>query len=367
GTFSFYVLQSRSLTDTAGMPASTTDISPSWQASYTQPLFIFVGDSGRRNWRRTQLGYESAIASLDREKLAIWADARALYYRTIQRQSTIGVEGQALKSAKELLNIARALTRAGRYAPVELNRAELRYSLEERRIKSEQTALGQELNNVKYFLQLPVAANIVLTTKLEYEKFDWKLKELIDFALTHRQDYLNVKRSLEMQELSLKDAREANRPNLSLISSYSKSRLLSDSSPINTYDWSAQVFATWLLFNSGVTGLRIKQSFIDLDNARISLDNIRQQIQTEVENAYLNIKNLETQLRDFDVNRRQAVNNLKAVRYRYSNGIDRLIDVFDAENDLRQIELESLGLLANYHAAKDQMILSINGFLRGWH
>ena len=143
--------------------------------------------------------------------------------------------------------------------------------------------------------------------------------------------------------------------------------MLSDSSPINTYDWIAQVFATWLLFNSGVTGLRIKQSFIDLDNARISLDNIRQQIQTEVENAYLNIKNLETQLRDFDVNRRQAVNNLKAVRYRYSNGIDRLIDVFDAENDLRQIELESLGLLANYHAAKDQMILSINGFLRGWH
>ncbi|HAT71505.1 MAG TPA: hypothetical protein DCS63_01655 [Elusimicrobia bacterium] len=367
GSFSLGLAQSRSLTETSGMPDSTARVSPSWQVSYSQPLFIFTGDSGRRNWRRVQLGHESVVASLDREKLSIWSDSRALYYRTIQQQSTIDVEVQTLKSARELLNITRALTRAGRYAPVELSRAELRYSMEERRIRNARTTLDQELNNIKYFLQLPVDAELLLTTSLEYKKFNWELQDLVDFALDHRQDYLNAQRSLELQKLSLKDAREAGRPDISLNSTYSKTRLLSDpGSPTKTYGWTAQFLATWLLFDSGVNRLRVKQSVIDLENSRITLENARQQIVTEVRNSYLNIKNLEMQLLGFDVNRKQAMNNLKAVRYRYSNGIDRLIDVFDAENDLRQLELESLGLLVSYHSARDQMILSINGFLPGW-
>jgi outer membrane protein TolC len=366
GAFSMGITQSQSVYNTAGSPPSTTEISPSWQASYTQPLFIFVGDTGRRNWRRTQLGHETSLASLDHEKLAIWVDARALYYRTIQQQSMVEVEEQTLKSSKELLSITRALARAGRCAPVELSRAELRYALEERRVKSARVQFDQALNDVKNFLQLPGNMHLLLSTELQYEKFTWRLTDLIEYALAHRQDYLSARNSVEMQNLSLKDAKEANRPILSLISSYSKSRLLSNSSgPTNSYGWSVQALATWLLFDSGVSQMRVKQSQIDLANSKIALENTRQQIMTEVENAYLNIKNLEAQLRDFAFNRKQALNNRKAVQYRYSNGIDRLIDVFDAENDLRQLELEHLGLLVSYHSAKDQMALSINGRLPG--
>lgn len=366
GSFSMGAMQSRNLTNTSGLGPATTETSPSWQASYTQPLFVFVGDGRRRNWKRTLLAHESSVASLDREKLAIWVDARALYYQAMQQQSTVEVELQTLRSSKELLNITRALTRVGRYAPVELNRAELRYALEERRIKSAQAALRAKLNNVKYFLQLPANVHFVLTTKLEYEKFDWELRDLINFALAHRQDYLNARRSLELQKLSVLDARETNRPNLSLVSSYSNARVLyNPGTPANTYGWTIQALATWNLFDFGVTRLKVKESLLELSNSRIALENIRQQVQTEVENAYINIKNLEEQLRDFNFNRKQAANNLKAVRYRYSNGIDRLIDVFDAENELRQLELEYLDLVVSYHAARDQMALSINGRLTG--
>jgi outer membrane protein TolC len=64
---------------------------------------------------------------------------------------------------------------------------------------------------------------------------------------------------------------------------------------------------------------------------------------------------------DFDAARKLGADNLRAVRYRYSSGLDRLIDVFDAENQNHDQELEYLGVLINYHTARDQLALTIDG------
>ncbi len=354
--------QSRALTNTAGSPPATVETSPSWQASYIQPLFIFTGDPNRRSWRRAQLSYDAAIASLEHERLAIVIDARGLYYQTLLQQSTLDVEVQTLKAAEEIVGITRALTDAGKYAPVELNRAQLRFTQEERRIRNARTALDRAVNNIRMFLQLPGGIGLELTSKLEYRKFAWTSADLVNYALTHRQDYLNAKRSEELLELSLKDLRESARPNLALVGAYGYSRVVpSGSFDARTYNWSAQAQASWLLFDSGTTRAKVDQGLKDLENARHETERVRQQVQVDVENAYLNISNFDEQLRGFEADREMAMNNMKAVRYRYSNGIDRLIDVFDAENQMRALELEYLGLLVDFHSAKGQLALSVNG------
>ena len=90
---------------------------------------------------------------------------------------------------------------------------------------------------------------------------------------------------------------------------------------------------------------------------------IRESIKVDVSNGYLNIKNLEGQLVDFDAARKLGAENLRAVRYRYSSGMDRLIDVFDADNEMHDQELEYLGVLINYHGARDQLVLTLDGLL----
>lgn len=364
GTLGLTMAQNRSVIESAGATASA-EISPRFSASYTQPLFIFTGDLNRRNWKRTQLNYDSAVASLNHEKLAIWVDARTVYYQAVQKQSSLEVERETLKSSQAVLSVTQALVNAGRYAPVELSRAELRYAREQRRILNAQTALTQGLNELKNFVQMPSSAHVVLTTQLAYEPFTWSLPALVEFALQHRQDYANANRALDLAQLNLKDIKESNRPNISVVSTVYRGRVLNNPGTVTTYNngWSVQGLATWLLFDSGITRLKVKQTVKDNDNARIAAENIRHQIQVDVENAFLNVKGLETQLRDFDASRKQALNNVKAVRYRYANGLDRLIDVFDAENDMRDLELEYLGVLISYHSAKDQLALTLDGQL----
>jgi outer membrane protein TolC len=50
-----------------------------------------------------------------------------------------------------------------------------------------------------------------------------------------------------------------------------------------------------------------------------------------------------------------AQRNVNAIRLQYRNGLTRLTDVFDAENELRDLELEYLGLLVNFNTERDRL------------
>lgn len=83
------------------------------------------------------------------------------------------VEKETFKSAEAVLDTSRALVNAGRYAPVELNRAQLRYTREQRLISNAKTTLNQALNQLKQFVQLPPSTEVVLTTRLGFQRFAW--------------------------------------------------------------------------------------------------------------------------------------------------------------------------------------------------
>ena len=364
GSLGLTLAQNSTQINTAG-DVSTTFHTPLWTASYTQPLFLFTGDPSRRHWRRSDLGFQNATAASRHENLAIWAQARSLYYQVIQTSAALVVEEETFKSAEIVLKTSQALLDAGRLAPVELNRAQLRYTHEQRLISNAQTALNQALNQLKQFVELPAATDVVLTTRLGFPRFTLDAPALLAFALQNRQDYANAKRAQELAGLTVKDVQEANRPILAVTSSYSRDRLVASPGPVTTYNntWAVQGTATWLLFDSNITHLKTEQAKKDFENARLSAASIQESINVDVSNAFLNIKNLESQLVDFDASRKLGADNLKAVRYRYSSGLDRLIDVFDAENEMHDQELEYLGVLINYHAAQDQLVLTVDGFL----
>ena len=81
----------------------------------------------------------------------------------------------------------------------------------------------------------------------------------------------------------------------------------------------------------------------------------------DVQNAYLDIKKAEKQILDFQSSREQARHNVDVVRLRFQNGLERLIDVFDAENDMRNLDNEYLNLLVRYNESKDTLSQLIGG------
>jgi outer membrane protein TolC len=330
---------------------------PQMSVSYRQPLYVFLANPRLRNWNRNNINYSSAKNSYERDLQNLEVDARSVYYGALAQVAQVEVERQKLKSSKALLSVTQALVDAGKSAPVELTRVQISYKLDERRLANAETSAQQAINSLKNQILLPEDLEIRLTSQFRYAPLKPTLKNLETLAFRYRLDLLNARKSVDLARMSLQESKEATRPGLSTNVEYRRETQVTGERPEN---WSASASLSWAIFDSRITSLRVRSSEISLKNSQRQLEILGRQIQVEVRNAYLDFMRIQEQIADFEVTRKQAEDNVEAIRIRYKRGLDRIIDVFDAEGRLRDLDLEYLNLLLNYNKAKDRL-----GFLVG--
>ncbi|MBI2915410.1 MAG: TolC family protein, partial [Elusimicrobia bacterium] len=333
---------------------------PSFSASYKQPLHIFIRNQKWRSWKKNNISYTSSKNSFSRDIQNLEVEARSLYFDTLVTLSKTEVERQKLKSSKILLSITQALVEAGKTAPVELTRAQINYKLDERRVRNAEIATQQTLNSFKNLVLIPETQEVKLTSKLQYVPQQLSLKALQDYAIAHRLDLQNSQMNVTLSEIGLKETKETNRPQLATNASYKYDTQVTGDRPES---WDVSASMDWNFFDSRINALRIKEKVLSLENTRRQLDSLRRQILVEVQNGYLEFVRTDEQIADFAETRKQAENNLSAVRLRYERGLDRLIDVFDAESKLRDLDLEYLSLLVSYNKSVDKLGILIGAKL----
>lgn len=336
---------------------------PAYQASLSQPLFLFTGNSAWRQWLQTKIGYRIAADQYRDELRGIENEARAKYYAVLLNKEQVEVERLKLESSRRARAIATALVKAGRYAGIELSRSDVKYQLDVRRLRNAEVSLQKAINDALEFASLPSQTKITFTSKLSYTPLKIALEKLIAYALQHSPDYLNARRRLELSELSLKTTLEENNPLLSATASVSKSESGDDTTRSETRAWSGGLNLTWKFFDSRLTYLSVQTARNSLENERISFEQLEKNIRTNIANAYLEVKRNEEQIEDIRRSRDEARRTVDVVRTRYKNGRDRLIDVFDSESDLRSLELEYLNALIAANQSKDSLSLLIGGLL----
>lgn len=352
--------QNSNYSDSLGVQ-SRTRLNPSYSASFTQPLFIFVGNSDWRNWKRTEISYQIAKENYQKELQTIENDARVLYYDVILKKAQLEVEKVKYESSKRANGITKTLVEAGRLAGIELSRSDINLQKDSRRLKNAETDLRKSLNDALVNASIKMNEQINFTTTLTYSPLLIPLEDLIDYAFQHRPDYLSAKRQLDLSELSVKETEESNNPTVNAVASISKSNSLTSTSESTSRGWTGSLNLSWPFFDSRTTHLQVIVAKNNLENERNSFRQLERSIRAEITNAYLEVKRTEEQFDDLKVSREQAKQNVEAVRVRYQNGRDRLIDVFDSEQQLRDLELENLSLLISANTAKDRLSLLVGG------
>lgn len=346
-------------TDTTISTVTTQSVAkkvPNLSASVTQPLYIFQRNAALRSRREANIGWQNDQDRYRREHLAIRYEARGLYYNLLRQIETTKVERKKAESARLIHNVTRSLVKAGKLAEVELIRADIRAKRDLRRIQNAENNLEQNLNQAKDLIGLPAHTTLQLTSSLRYIPFRWSLDQLLQEAEKTNPDLLTAQRDVELARLGLQKTKEADRPAFNANASYSLTEnRLDATAPLSPYGWSAGLRMDWPLFDATQTRLRTKQSEVALENARRAFENQRRQLQVAIQNGYLEMKRTEEQIKDFEQQKDQAENNLRAIRLQYQNGLTRLTDVFDAENELRDLELEYLNLLVTFNTAVDRL------------
>jgi len=332
---------------------------PGWSAALTQPIFVFVKNPVLRSRKKTSLNYDNAADSYRATILDLQAQARALYYDVLLKRESLGVEKRKLAASKALLKVTEELVKAGKLAPVERTRANVRAEQDHRQVLAAVNNLRKSKQNANNFLHAALDQPISYTSQLSYEPFTPTLDALVAYALNHRPELKRLRRAQALAELDLQEAKEPTRPSLDLSAGYDSSDTSNRLSGIGTNktltrQWQAGALLSWRFFDSSITSDQARQAFNAKRLADLAYEEGMRATILEVKNAYMDVKALESQL-DFQSIRESARENIEILRIQVQHGSGRIIDVFDAENEAKNIDLQYLNLLVNYYLTQDRL------------
>jgi outer membrane protein TolC len=338
-------------TDLGAKVMQGTTHKPYYELSATQPIYLFVWNPRLRARRQAELNFADAKDLFQSEVLRLRAEARSTYYTVIQDQELVKVEERRVTSSRKLLDVTKALVDAGRSAPVETMRAKLRTQSAERQLENARLTLAKAIMAAKELIVYPLDQPLEFGSALQFKPLRPPLTRLTDYSLLHRPGLRTVRRSLESAILDAQAARETTRPTLAAGTVYAHNNLPG----LETSDWTVRWGANWTFFDSFVTSKRVRKAEIDRYVATLNVSEAERGTRVDVQNAYLDVKLAEKQIQEFRLLREQAVRNVEVLRLRFQNGLERIIDVFDAETELRNQDNEYLGLLVQFNRSKDEL------------
>lgn len=339
----------------SGQYASSTNGSasqPAASASATQPLYLFVKNPVARSRRLAELTFADAKTTIDFTLLSLRSQARSLYYAVMQDAALIQVEQRKVASTQKLLDITQALVDAGKSAPVEVMRTKIRFQADQRQFENAQVSLEKSQLQAKNFALLSLEADLKFVTDLQFAPLKILLDRLVDYALLHRPQLQLLRRAQETALLSYQAALVPTRPALSLNGTYNYTH---QDPAYYSRGWTWTGSANWMFFDSFVTSQQVRSARVGQLVADLNLLDGERSTRVSVRNSYLDIKRVEKQIDDFKFSRDQSKRNVDVIRLRFQNGLERIIDVFNAEDEMRNLDIEYLGLLVQFNQAKDQL------------
>lgn len=132
--------------------------------------------------------------------------------------------------------------------------------------------------------------------------------------------------------------------NLSLSTNWDKQVLPSS----EDYNYQAGISANWNIFDNNVTKSNIKSAEANYNKAKYELSDIEDNIDLEVRQAYLNMREAERRFNSTAMAVKQAEEDYFIASEKYKVGAGIVLDVIDAELALSQARLNYIGAQYDY-------------------
>ena len=102
------------------------------------------------------------------------------------------------------------------------------------------------------------------------------------------------------------------------------------------------------LFHWGEGLKKVKKAKLDLQNARLDLQQNSRLLSIEARQAVQNLTDGYNLVQTAELGSRQAQENLRVMRNRYTNGLSTLTDLLDAQSQWQQAESNRIEALTQY-------------------
>ena len=295
--------------------------------SFTLPLY----SGGKNEGNIAIAGTEAAIAglTLERTRQDVRLSALSAFYDALQALKTVAVDQETVDNYALHLNNVSAQYSAGSVPKSDVLRSEVELADAQQTLLKTQNAYAVAMNKLRNVIRWQRDEGIELTPEFGYSPFQQSMEACVAFAKEHRPDLKKYQLSIKEAEQNVGVANADKRPSVSLTTgtSWTDTVLPKDADK----DFYVGVTTSWNLYDSQVTGAKVKKAQLAVDAARLELESQSDTVVLAVKEYYLGLREAEKRIDTTRLAIHKAEEDYFIAEAKYRAGAGIILDVIDAQ------------------------------------
>lgn len=361
----YQVLIDQSVKDGSGnpivMPSDFGNIAAQFGTKYnasagvdlSQLLFdgqVFVGLKARS----TSIAWQTKSAEVTEE--AVKTNIYKIYYQLVVSKTQIELLNANIARLEKLSHDTKELYKNGFAEQLDVNKVDVQMAnLTTEKLKA-LNSISNGYLGLKFLIGMPIRDSLLLTDTLNEDQIKQGLLPLSDYSYKDRKEFQYAELGKKLNEFNVKRYQLSQLPTLSLSGSYSKSAQRNKFDFFNKGDWynisAISVRMSVPIFHGFATRAKINQARIQLQQTQNQIDNLKIQIDQEVETAKSNFTTAVTTLDYQKKNMQLAETVYDQTKKKYEAGTGSNIEITGAETDLKQAQTNYINAVYDAIIAK---------------
>jgi outer membrane protein TolC len=273
------------------------------------------------------------------------------YLQAIADNARIETVDAEVNTAQALYNQASDQFKAGTSPAIDGLRAEVELKTRQQQLIQAKNDFAIQKLSVARVIGLPPGQQFELTDQSPYQPFEaLTIEDALKHAYASRSDYQAALADVRAGEFTMKAAHAEHYPTLGVSGDYGVAGQHLTSSSHGVFDFRSTL--TIPIFNGGTARADELQASAQLDQSRAKLENLRAQIDDDVETALLNLQSSSDQVAVALSNIDLAEQSLTQSRDRFAAGVTDTVEVVQAEEAVASAHDSYISSLYNFNYAK---------------
>jgi len=297
------------------------------------------------------------------------SDIITSYREVLRSQEQLTITQDALKRARALLDVNKALIAAGRMAEFEIVQTEADIATQELGVEEARNQVDINRLSLLRLLALDLSTPIHATEALEANRVSIDKQDAFRVAQVQQPDYLASLLGSQQADLNLVIAKDQSRWDVSLVAGANqiRDRTDNDLGNVGSRRWDSYA---GVQVQIPIGDLSTRQAEVharvDVENQQIILADAKQALERSVTDV---VRDLGTRWRQYEIAQRAvdlSRRKLDIEREKLSAGRSSNFQVLSYEGDLRNAENARLNALIAYLNAQTQLDLTLGMTLESW-
>lgn len=325
----------------------------------TQNIFSSFGvrsriEAAQLSERIAKLNYQAALNTAG-------SQIREAFYSTLAAEASIAVRQQAIDLLSTQLKDQQDRLAAGSVGQVNVNRAQVALANEQPELLDARANIRTAYAALAQLLAIPypngaTEAPFHVRGELEVRPFKLPLEECIQQAVANRPEIEARKLALDVLARQIVAEKSATRPQVTAFAAYDiYSQPIIATQQENFSGYTVGLAASWAIFDGFATLGRVRGVRAQQGEAAAALVSTRLQVETEVRNAYDQLRTAEATLVPQAQNIALASETLDLTTRNLAAGLGTQIDVQQTRVDLTRARTQELGGRLSYNLALNRL------------